>query len=247
MMGYRIGIGILLYTMLVINGCTPRDENYVYLVTRLSKPIKIDGDWNKEFWRNIPSLKLNNYMGDPPEHKPNVEVKVAYDEEAIYVIFRVEDQYVRCTMDQYQDPVSRDSAVEFFFAPNKDISKGYFNLEVNCGGTALFKFQKKARKGQKAIPRSSFNKIDLAHSLPRTVDPEIQEKVTWTIEYRIPVEILLKYHKDVEYPAPGVEWRANFYKIADKSSQPHWLTWSQVDHPTPQFHLPEFFGTLEFN
>jgi hypothetical protein len=243
-MDYRIGI--FLYIMLVVS-CTPRDGNNVYMVTELSEPVKIDGDWNKEPWKNITSLRLDNFMGHAPEHKPNVQVKVAYDEEAIYVIFRVEDQYVISTMDQYQDPVSRDSAVEFFFAPTNDISKGYFNLEVNCGGTALFKFQKIARKGQKAIPESTFDKIELAHSLPRTVYPEIQDKVTWTIEYRIPVDILAQYHDDVEYPVPGVEWKANFYKIADKSSHPHWLTWSPVDYPEPQFHLPEFFGTLKFN
>jgi len=43
-----------------------------------------------------------------------------------------------------------------------------------------------------------------------------------------------------------VTWRANFYKCADSTSHPHWLTWSPVDHPTPHFHLPAFFGTLEF-
>jgi hypothetical protein len=50
----------------------------------------------------------------------------------------------------------------------------------------------------------------------------------------------------VEKPGPGVTWRANFYKCADKTSHPHWLTWAPVNYPKPKFHLPEYFGRIEF-
>ncbi|MBK5193999.1 MAG: carbohydrate-binding family 9-like protein [Flavobacteriaceae bacterium] len=232
--------------ILIFTGCVPSKEKSVYIVEKFSEPIEINSDWEKESWKNIPALHVNKHMGEDPDHKPKVQVKVAYDNEAIYVIFRVEDQYVKCIMDQYLDPVSRDSTVEFFFTPGDDISKGYFNLEVNCGGTALFKFQKGEGKGYEEIPESVFGEIDIAHSLPRIVYPEIKDPITWTIEYRIPVNILSRYYDEVDFPAPGVEWKANFYKIADDSSHPHWLTWSHVDHPEPRFHLPQFFGTLRF-
>ncbi len=61
----------------------------------------------------------------------------------------------------------------------------------------------------------------------------------------LPVEILKKY-ASVEKPAPGVTWKANFYKCADKTSYPHWLTWNPVDHPSPNFHLPQYFGAIVF-
>lgn len=237
----------LLQCLILVLCCTSacKDQS-TYNVTRILEPATINANWNKEPWKNIPSLSVDNYMGDLPDHKPKVQTKVVYDEEAIYVIFHVEDQYVKCLMNHYQDPVSKDSAVEFFFTPGNDISKGYFNLEVNCGGTGLFKFQKMPRKNQIKIPKATFDKIEIAHSLPTIVDPEIMDPVTWTIEYRIPFNILTEYYGKIDYPAPGVEWKANFYKIADNSSHPHWLTWSHVDNPTPQFHLPEYFGTLKF-
>ena len=221
-------------------------EQKIYRIARLAEPVTINAVWDKEPWNNISALSLEHHMGDQPEHRPKVQAKAAYDDAALYVIFRVEDQYVRCIMENYQDPVSKDSAVEFFFTPGEDLSKGYFNLETNCGGTALFKFQKEARKDQVKIPEATFEKIDLAHSLPRIVDPEIQEEVTWTIEYRIPFDILTSYFGELNRPAPGVEWRANFYKIASEGSHPHYLTWAFVDYPEPRFHLPEFFGVLEF-
>jgi len=224
----------------------PDNSSFNYNVTRINQPVEINSEWDKEPWRDIPSLRLTNYMGDEPDHRPNTEVKVAYDEEAVYVIFLVDDQYVRCVVEEYQGPVYTDSCVEFFFVPGTDLAEGYFNLETNCGGTALFHFQKdNERNGQVKIPRSDFDTIDLAHSLPEVVDPLITEPVTWTLEYRLPIDILTQY-SEVSLPDSGVEWRANFYKIGDRTSHPHWLTWSFVDHPRPNFHLPEYFGTLTF-
>ncbi|WP_084088461.1 carbohydrate-binding family 9-like protein [Fodinibius roseus] len=37
-----------------------------------------------------------------------------------------------------------------------------------------------------------------------------------------------------------------FYKIADKTSHPHYLSWALIEHPEPHFHLPEYFGTIVF-
>ena len=37
---------------------------------------------------------------------------------------------------------------------------------------------------------------------------------------------------------------ANFYKCADATALPHYLSWSPIDTPAPDFHRPEFFGEL---
>ncbi|MDT0677184.1 carbohydrate-binding family 9-like protein [Autumnicola musiva] len=222
-----------------------RNKNVViHTLGKLTQPVEINNDWYKSPWEGIEPLEVKKYMGPKPVHKPRVQAKMAYDKEAVYVIFRVVDRYVRCVRTDYQNPVYKDSAVEFFFSPSKDPSKGYFNLEVNCGGTALFKFRSE-EKGNVLIPESDFRQIDIAHSLPKVVDPEIKSEVIWTIEMRIPINILKQYY-DVTPPAPRAKWRANFYKIADESSHPHYLTWSKVDYPKPNFHLPQFFGILVF-
>jgi hypothetical protein len=116
---------------------------------------------------------------------------------------------------------------------------------MNCIGTALFHFHDAAKDSVIRIPASDFAEVKVAHSIPSVVDPEIKTPLTWTVEYRIPFSILDKYF-DVTHPTPGAQWKANFYKIADDTSHPHWLTWSIVDLPEPDFHQPKFFGTLEF-
>ena len=38
--------------------------------------------------------------------------------------------------------------------------------------------------------------------------------------------------------------RANFYKCADASSLPHYLSWNPIQTEHPDFHRPEFFGRM---
>lgn len=218
-----------------------------YQVERLDGPMTIDGRWDKSAWQAVRPLVLTHHMGTKPEHFPKVEAKLRYDDAALYVIFRVEDRYVRAVAARHQDSVCRDSCVEFFFTPGTDTSQGYFNLEMNCGGTMLFNHQLAPGKDQVRIAADDLAQVEVATSMPRIVDPEITKPTRWTAEYRLPLAILDKYFPIVPVkPAPGVTWRANVYKCADATSHPHWLTWSYVDKPKPNFHVPAFFGTLEF-
>jgi hypothetical protein len=57
---------------------------------------------------------------------------------------------------------------------------------------------------------------------------------------------MFEKYSQVTYPKPGVEWRANFYKIAENNSNPHFITWSVVINDQPNFHLPQYFGLVKF-
>ncbi len=236
-MGFLIFFSIL--------SCVENEKTESYKVKRLEKAVKIDAVWEKAVWTGVQPLSVGKYMGEKPDHFPRAQAKLAYDDAAIYVIWRVEDRYVRAVAKKYQDPVYEDSCVEFFLTPGSDISRGYFNLEMNCGGTALFHFQQQPKTDVIPIPEHEFDQIQIAHSLPKVIDPEIKTPTAWTVEYRIPFSVLEKY-SDFSRPESGTLWRANFYKCADKTSHPHWLTWAKIDYPKPNFHLPAFFGELYF-
>ncbi len=216
-----------------------------YCAPRLKTPVELDGNWSKPAWNNSPVAVLKNFMGKRPSHFPKTEFRVGYDSEAVYLIFRVEDNYVRAvTETEFQGPVCRDSCVEFFFTPGPDIEKGYFNIEMNCGGSLLWHWQTVPRQGRE-LSADQCAQILKYHQLPRIVEPEITATANWTVEYRVPFSVLEAY-TPLAYPAPGVKWRANFYKCADASSHPHWLTWAPVELPNPDFHQPRWFGALEF-
>lgn len=220
-------------------------EAPVYNVSKLRKRIKIDADWNKAQWKKIKPIEVKLYMGKVSSFQPEVQAKMMYDPDHLYVIFRVKDRFVKSVVTDYNGPVSTDSCVEFFFSPDSGFPLKYFNLEINAGGTPLMFYITKPMSEVSRLLPDELKQIEIAHSLPAKVDPEITEPVTWTIECRLPISILSKY-SNITKPAPGVVWKANFYKTGSKTSNPNYLTWSFVDNPRPNFHLPQFFGTLNF-
>jgi hypothetical protein len=245
--------GILFILLVSLNSLHPvmhsseqrKTDNYIYSVRSSDRSPAIDADWNKKFWKKTDVIHLKNHMGEIPSHFPQTQVKLKYDSNNIYVIFRVKDHYVRAVAKETNGRVWEDSCVEFFFTPGPDVTLGYFNLEVNCKGIFLLQYHKNNGKDQGFVEIMDAGQIEISHSLGQNVENEIMEPLTWCIEYKIPFSILSKYIK-TDKPEPGIRWRANFYKCGDKTSHPHWLTWAPVNYPAPRFHLPEFFGWIEF-
>ncbi|HBG26669.1 MAG TPA: hypothetical protein DDX75_06195 [Phycisphaerales bacterium] len=221
------------------------DKKMKYKVKKTAGAVKLNGNWDEGQWAKANILEIQNYMGEKPKHFPKTQAKLLYDSNNIYVFFKVEDNYVCSAAQQTHGPVWRDSCVEFFFAPDTNQKDVYFNLETNCGGTMYFRYNDLQNDIKKLVEISDCKKIEVYHSLPKLIQEEITTPTVWYVSYRLPLSIISKYGK-IQKPESGVFWNANFYKCADLSSHPHWLTWSPVDYPTPNFHLPQYFGILEF-
>lgn len=216
-----------------------------YLIQKLEAELLIDGNWDKRQWHKADVIHILNNMGQDPRFFPKTQAKLLYDEHYLYGIFQVWDKYVKSVVEDINGPVYTDSCVEFFFSPDENNPLYYFNLEINCGGVALMQFSTEPHKKFKYLLPSDIEKIEIAHSLPKIVFPEIQDEVVWTIEFKMPLEMLSVY-SEISKPKPGVIWKGNFYKTATLTSNPHYITWSFVDRPKPDFHLPQFFGSLIF-
>ncbi len=217
-----------------------------YTVKQTTQATAIDADWDKPFWQGIDAVEIAlAHWPTQTEHIPQTEVKLQYDAENLYVIFRVQDQFVRAAATDIHGDVWKDSCVEFFFAPYSGQGTSYFNLEVNCCGVPLMQHHDGPRTGSCFVEVQQCQKIEIAASLPGPIVEEITEPTIWTLEYRLPYEILTPYPEFIK-PASGVCWGANFYKCADESSHPHWLTWSAIEEEQPDFHRPDYFGLIQF-
>ncbi len=93
------------------------------------------------------------------------------------------------------------------------------------------------------VPAELVQDMNIYHSLPARIDPEIQEPTEWRIEYRIPLALFEHYLGPIG-PLSGQTWRGNFYKCADKTSHPHWGMWAPIYEGW--FHQPAKFGELIF-
>ena len=100
-------------------------------------------------------------MGPVPKFQPEVHAKMMYDDNNLYIIYIVHDQYVRCITNKINGPVWEDAAVEFFFAPDSNFPLLYFNLEMNCGGTPLMHYNLVPRKEFKQLEIEDIKNIDI--------------------------------------------------------------------------------------
>ena len=111
-----------------------------YMVKSCSIPITIDSDWNIPAWQNVESLKVAlHHRPAQWEHSPSTEVKLQYNSENLYVIFRMQDRHGKAMATDIPNEVWMESCVEFFFSPyqNQIVGDPYLNLEAKCYGLPL--------------------------------------------------------------------------------------------------------------
>jgi len=218
-----------------------------YTIKKARNIPSLNSGWNGNEWARAEIAKISIFRDRSSDHHPKTEVKLLYDDKGIYGQFNVEDQYVRAVNTGYQTTVCKDSCVEFFVKPKKD--KGYLNFEFNCGGSLLCYYvidNTRTENGFKEfveLQNSDLDKVEVFHSLPVEVNPEITVATQWSLAFFIPFEVLETYTGKIQI-APKMTWSANFYKCADDTSHPHWASWNPIT--ATNFHLPECFGDIEF-
>ncbi|MCD4824773.1 MAG: carbohydrate-binding family 9-like protein [Phycisphaerae bacterium] len=219
-----------------------------YTISKKDAPPGVNDGWAEGYWSNVKSLPVDQFHPRSSDHRPVTEAKVAYSDDALHLIFRVQDRYVRCVGTKPNDPVCLDSCVEFFVQPLP--GKGYFNFEINCGGTMLLYYAEDPAHTDSGQAKSTevdaalAGQVDIRPSMPPVVDPEITEPVEWTIAYSIPRCLFERYVGPLG-SLGGQTWRANFYKCGDKTSHPHWACWSPIEEEL-NFHQPKYFAPITF-
>lgn len=182
-------------------------------------------------------LEMVNWAKFP--YHPEVSVQIAWNENELFLRYRVNEQSVKAEIDESNGQVWTDSCVEFFLSPEGNDE--YYNLEMNCIGTALLGFRK---KGEPAIHASEeqIATIRRISSLGDSPFPERKKPTDWQITMAIPWEVFFKH---AIKPEKGIKVRGNFYKCGDELSVPHFVSWTKIKTEKPNFHAPEYFGGLE--
>jgi len=169
------------------------------------------------------------------DDKPSVQFAIAHDGYAILLKYYVEEAETLARFTQPNEPVYRDSCVEFFVAFDQN---GYYNLEFNSFGTCLggYGADRDHRTGQPA-------------ALLKTIRALPEKKASadglsrWSLTLVIPVSV---FRFDPITSLSGHKCRVNFYKCGDDLQKKQFLAWNNIDWPQPNFHLPQFFGEAEF-
>lgn len=221
-------------------------QMYTIRQAKVSPPFT--HNWEDPAWKDAETTVTGYFYPQSSDHHPHTQVRLLFDASGIHGIFQVQDRFVRCLTTTYMGPVWQDACVEFFVKPKANA--GYFNLEMNCGGTLLCSYVVDPRRTAVGfaeytpLPIEDGNLVRISTSLPGVTDPEISTPLTWTLQFFVPFLFFEKYTGPLG-EISGQEWRANFNKCAENNSHPHWASWQRL--PELNFHAPQGFGRLCFS
>lgn len=180
------------------------------------------------------SIDVVNWEEYP--YKPIVAFDIARSKVNLYIRYFVKGNSLKALYEADGSPVYTDSCVEFFMKRVDD--PNYYNFEFNCIGTCDASYRE-SRDSKKSLTAEEYASIRRFSSLPHTAFSEKLGVYSWEVVVAIPFRLMGLDPDNLPEKIMG-----NFYKCADDTEFPHFVSWSPIGLPTPNFHCPEFFGEI---
>lgn len=161
---------------------------------------------------------------------PNTIFTIAHTSDMLYVRYEVKGEVPLATKTNDLELVNEDACVEIFIGDADNTH--YWNFEFNPTGVCNASHRKE-------------RKVDVIRLNPEQLQ-SIQRygkqlcASHWTLLVGIPLALI-----DLDLTRERAR-RANLYKCGDKTAIKHYASWNAIDAPTPAFHLPEYFGEIQF-
>jgi len=170
-------------------------------------------------------------------YRPLVRFAMAFEGPRLFIKYFVEENYVRAVYSKPNEPVYRDSCVEFFVAFGDE--EEYYNFEFNCAGACLLGYGSERARRELASAEVIGSIQHLAVIKPARNG---NANIGWELTIVIPAEA---FHHHTIHTFSGKRLRANFYKCGDDLPERCYLSWNKVVSDEPDFHLSEYFGQIE--
>lgn len=188
----------------------------------------------KETFGQVESHKIANCpWKEQYPYQPEVSFKIIHSADFIGLYYNVSEEFVKAQAIRANENVWEDSCVEFFVS--LDNKESYYNFEFNVLGTGLIGYGPAVKSERNRLSVEQIDSIEVLTQLTKK-----QGKKTWEMYLIIPKSIITTSELS------GKTFHANFYKCGDGLPNPHFISWANIDHPSPNFHLPQFFAELEF-
>lgn len=186
----------------------------------------------------LEAIKLTEVPWADFPYCPSVHFKIAHTVVGIVLLYDVKEKHMKSVYRRTNDPVYKDSCVEFFLSFD---GVNYYNLEFNCLGTGLIGYGPAEKSARKRLNVETIEQVK-TYSRMSQGTPENGDKA-WQLLLQIPLSVFEAHTID---SLAGRRCTGNFYKCGDDLPEPHYVAWNPINHPTPNFHLPQYFGELVF-
>ena len=161
---------------------------------------------------------------------PQTTFSIAHTDEMLYVRYEVKGEVPLATKTNDLELVNEDACVEIFIGDRDNTH--YWNFEFNPAGVCNASHRK-----ERKVDVVRLNAEQLA-SIQRYGQQLCAAH--WTLLVGIPLA-LIDLDLSEEYSR-----RANLYKCGDKTGMKHYASWNPIEAEAPAFHLPAFFGEIQF-
>lgn len=169
-------------------------------------------------------------------YKPIVAFDIARSDKNLYIRYFVKGNSLKASHLEDNSPVYTDSCVEFFMQIPGE--KEYMNFEFNCIG-ACDTARRLSRTEKVSLTPEEYKTIGRHSSLEKKTFDEKLGIFSWELVVSIPFELMGLDGLNLPEKIMG-----NFYKCADETEFPHFVSWNPIGTETPDFHRPEFFGEI---
>jgi hypothetical protein len=210
---------------------------YIPLINSLSQNIVIEEV--SKLMDSLPSHPIDNDPWAKLRNNCQSSFAIAHCSNTIFLKFYVNEDVIKTNMHKTNDPVYKDNCVEFFVSFG--FENEYYNIEINCFGICLMGYGLD-RTNRKLLPENIIKKIKRT-ILIKSAGELAATNFEWQITLAIPIEVFAFTDLDSFNEKQG---RGNFFKCGDDLPEPHFFTWNIIKSQKPDFHLPEFFGELQF-
>jgi hypothetical protein len=169
---------------------------------------------------------------------PETNFTLAHTDEMLYVRFEVKGEVPLATKTNDLELVNEDACVEMFMG-NADNTR-YWNFEFNPAGVCNASCRKERKVDVVRLNPEQLASIQRYSPAPITPLEGELEGASWSLLVGIPLALI-----ELDLRNEHVR-RANFYKCGDKTAVKHYASWNPIEAPAPAFHLPEYFGEVQF-
>ncbi|MDF2835737.1 MAG: gfo/Idh/MocA family oxidoreductase [Paenibacillus sp.] len=190
--------------------------------------------------RDGAELAIAHYRWTPEHHGPKARAALSYTSDELQICLRAYETDPLTRFTAHNDPVYKDSCLEFFLQPSPEEDARYLNLELNAAGTLLIGIGA-ARQNRLYLRHEELPPLHIRASKNQR-DP-LTGETYWEVRFRLSLTWLASLFPTFR-PRPGAKMRGNLYKCGDETSYPHYGSWSPVRADAPDFHRSEDFGWL---
>jgi alpha-galactosidase len=204
----------------------------VVIAVRISRQLGANGFPISSEWERADPIRFSHdWQGRNEDLQRQTEVRLLWSEQELYLRFSCHYRSIDVHRDSdangRRDFLWERDVAEVFLQPDRFGQKYYKEFEVSPNGQWLN--LDITPDGLRHITSGMRSSVKLNEST-----------MEWTAEIAIPMLALVSQFD------PAQSWRVNFFRCEGAEPNRFYGSWQPTRTPTPDFHVPEAFGTLRF-